>query len=315
MIHEFRINGRPYGIDADLVRARLSSQLRENIRDHWVEVDGVRWPVKQAFGATVDLPRDAFTSHTALRHLQALGFQTSRLPAQSDRRRRDSYLYPGRVDGPLTAAAYDKGETTPAEAFSTLLAFFNTGDLTSRIARIEADVEGADKITAAEVAGASGLGFDVLHAALLVRKHAGRLNDIIHAAVIMQALPLILEAGEHVLRRPSLAAGNDPGRKFDLETDRRVAEFKMAVWKGRDTMRKRGVFADLVHLTLAGIGRRAQLYVSGPLPINYLRTSEGSAAWALGRSSPRLRQQFEEQFGSLNLSVRALPPGTLLTSN
>ncbi|MFI7517477.1 hypothetical protein ACIBVK_28670 [Micromonospora echinofusca] len=195
------------------------------------------------------------------------------------------------------------------EAFSTLLTFMSAGDLTSRIATLEADLHGVDRDTAAEVAAASELGFDVLHAALLVRKHAGRLSDVIHAAVIMQVLPLILEDGERVLRRPSLAAGNDPGRLFDLETNRRVAEFKMSVWKGRDTMRKRGVFADLVHLAMAEPPRKAQLFVSGPLPISYLRSSKGSAAWALGRSSPNLRRRFEEEFGSVEMSVRDFTAG------
>ncbi|MCZ7374888.1 hypothetical protein [Micromonospora sp. WMMC250] len=196
-----------------------------------------------------------------------------------------------------------------ADAFSSLLMFIGTGDLTSRIAALETDLEGIDREAAAEMAATSELGFDVLDAALQVRKYAGRLSDIIHAAVIMQTLPLILEDGERVIRRPSLAAGNDPGRLFDLETDRRVAEFKMAVWKGRDTMRKRGVFADLVHLALAGPPRKAQLFVSGPLPISYLRSSKGSAAWALGRSSPNLRRRFDEEFGSVEMSVRDFTAG------
>ena len=43
----------------------------------------------------------------------------------------------------------------------------------------------------------------------------------------------MLEPGERLANRPSLAAGNDPSRTFDLETDRRVAEFKLAIWNGR----------------------------------------------------------------------------------
>lgn len=308
MTHDFQLNGRRYRIDADTVRSRLRGQSQEDVRDHWVDVDGVRWAVKQAFEVAIAVPRNAFTSHIAVRHLRALGFLTSPLPTERDRKG----VTPPQPRGPSqlpTTPALGADEHSPAAAFLTLLTFISAGDLTSRIATLEADLHGVDRDAAAEVAATSELGFDVLHAALQVRKHAGRLSDVIHAAVITQVLPLILEDGERVLRRPSLAAGNDPGRLFDLETDRRVAEFKMAVWKGRDTMRKRGVFADLVHLTLAGPPRKAQLFVSGPLPISYLRTSKGSAAWALGRSSPNLRQRFNEEFGSVEMTIRDFTAG------
>ncbi|WP_371409121.1 hypothetical protein OG423_02660 [Micromonospora zamorensis] len=309
MTHDFQLNGRQYQIDADTVRARLRGRVQEDVRNHWVDVDGVRWPVKQAFEAATALPRNEFTSHIALRHLRALGFATSPLHFE---------CHPGEQRPPSPTRAPSEPPAGPivagdehllADAFSTLLTFISAGDLTSRISALEADLNGVDRDAAAAVAAASELGFDVLHAALQVRKHAGRLSDVIHAAVITQVLPLILDDGERVLRRPSLAAGNDPGRLFDLETDRRVAEFKMAVWKGRDTMRKRGVFADLVHLALAGPPRKAQLFVSGPLPIRYLQTSNGSAAWALGRSAPNLRRRFDEKFGSAEMTVRDFTAG------
>lgn len=149
----------------------------------------------------------------------------------------------------------------------------------------------------------SGFGTDLLSAALLVRRYAGRISDLIHAAVISQVLPLILEDGERVLRRPSLASGNDPGRPFDLETDRRVAEFKVSVWKGADAMRKRTAFADLVNLSLDGSGRRAQLYLAGPRAINFLRTGTSPVRWGLDRASPMLRQRYEAAFGSSDMRI------------
>ena len=88
---------------------------------------------------------------------------------------------------------------------------------------------------------------ELLAAALTVRSQVGRLNDVIHACTIALALPHILEPGEQIAVRPSLGAGNDASRPFDLETDRRVAEFKVAQWKGKDTMRKRTLVSDLVH--------------------------------------------------------------------
>ncbi|MFE9206817.1 hypothetical protein [Micromonospora sp. NPDC007230] len=269
MIHTFRLDGCTYQIDTETVRAALTNQVREDIRDHWVEVGGVRWPVKQVFGAAMGLRRDAFTSHIALRHLRAVGFPTSKLPTEGENKEART---------PTVAPSV---EPDPAEAFATLLTFIGSADLTGRIAALEARMVGVDPGAASNLVEESGMSLDLLLAALLVRKHAGRLSDIVHAAVITQVVPLILEEGERVLRRPSLAAGNDPSRPYDLETDRRIAEFKMSVWKGADAMRKRGAFADLVHLALDKSGRRAQLYVAGPPAIHFLRTAKGSADWGL----------------------------------
>ncbi|GAA1614216.1 hypothetical protein ACFQY4_26135 [Catellatospora bangladeshensis] len=194
-------------------------------------------------------------------------------------------------------------------AFAGLIGFLHEQDLTTRIRQIEERYLG---VTAADVAGlaeAASLSPQLLHAALLVRQHTGRINDLIHAAVIAQALPLILEAGERVDRRPSLASGNDDSRRFDLQTDRRVAEFKVSQWKGKDSMRKRMVFADLVNLAMHADGLRAQLYVTGPRPIRYLRTATSSALAVLGRSSPLQRAEFEKRFGGYDMSVREFTAG------
>lgn len=67
---------------------------------------------------------------------------------------------------------------------------------------------------------------ELLRSAFYARAEFGRINDLIHAAAIALALPHLLATGE-VLKRPSLAAGNDPSRPFDVETDRRVAEFNL----------------------------------------------------------------------------------------
>jgi hypothetical protein len=64
----------------------------------------------------------------------------------------------------------------------------------------------------------------------------------------------VLEPGE-VLKRPSRAAGNDPGRLFDVETNLRAAEFKLARWtNGGNGGREKDLFKDLVLLTQAPAG-------------------------------------------------------------
>lgn len=175
--------------------------------------------------------------------------------------------------------------------------------LTGRIAQLEHELLGATDTDVAQLAGTHAISDDMLAAALTIRSAFGRVNDVIHAAVITLSLAHILEPGEQITKRPSLAAGNDPSRPFDLETDRRVAEFKVSVWTGKDAMRKRGVFADLIHLALDDTGRRQQLFVVGSQPKRFLETTTSAAAWGLNRNSQFLRDRYRERFGSLEVPI------------
>ncbi|MFF8633558.1 PE-PGRS family protein [Streptomyces pilosus] len=188
------------------------------------------------------------------------------------------------------------------DAVVLLADFLGAEPLTEAIASLERDLAGRPAREVGDTAAARGISPELMVAALTVRESLGRLNDLIHAAGIVLALPHLLEDGEEIGVRPSLAAGNDPNRPFDLETDRRVAEFKLARWRGSDAMRKRQAFKDLVMLAADRTGRRAELFVVGPEPGRFLRTSKAKAAWALDRT-PHARRVFEESFGSLDVSV------------
>lgn len=188
------------------------------------------------------------------------------------------------------------------EAVALLADFLGAEPLTAAIASLERDLAGRPARQVGDLAATRGISPDLMVAALTVRESLGRLNDLIHAAGIVLALPHLLEEGEEISVRPSLAAGNDPRRPFDLETNRRVAEFKLARWRGADAMRKRQTFKDLVMLAADRTSRRAELFVVGPEPGRFLRTSRATAAWALDRT-PHARRVFEESFGSLDLSV------------
>ncbi len=254
----------------------IARHTPEPVREHWCEVDGTRYPAKQAYQILTGLPRSRFTSHQALRGLRSAGFVTSKYRRRTPEKKLDD---------------------SAARAFTILSTYLAEHTLTGQIADAEAAFLGADADTTRQIVEEYLFSEDLLDAALEVRTQVGRLNDVIHATSIARALPLFLEPGERISTRPSLAAGNDPSRPFDLETDRRIAEFKISQWKGADTMRKRGVFKDLVHLALDGSGRRAELYVVGPAPERFLCTSAASAEWALNRSGPRIRQRFREAYG------------------
>lgn len=184
-----------------------------------------------------------------------------------------------------------------------LLDFLGTAPVTESIAELEYALEGQQAAAVPDLLVAHGVTPDLLRAGLAARDLFGRVDDLIHTAAIALALPHLLEPDE-VLRRPSLGPGNDATRPYDLETDRRIAEFKFARWMGSDAMRKRQVFKDLVHLAAAPRdGRRAELYVRGPRPAKFLTSTRSTAEWALDRGSKKTREMFATQFGALTTPI------------
>ena len=285
----FVIDGETYTLDRETVVSRLRGRPPEIIHTHWVKVADVQFPVKQALEVSIQLGRDAFTSQRARSIFDRLQFTTS--------------------TGSTSNLGHEDAEprvTTPGEAasaFELLVSFLRGSPFTATIGQLEHDLVNTDISTVAAVTHAAGLTDELLTAALIVRRDVGRVSDVVHAAVISLALPLILEPGEVVANRPSLGPGNDKTRQFDLETNRRVAEFKVALWSGGDMMRKRGVTADLVHLAMDQSGRRPELWVAGDSPLRFLETSTSPVGNLLSRSSRHLRSRFEERYGTTDMPL------------
>jgi hypothetical protein len=199
------------------------------------------------------------------------------------------------------------GDEDLQAAVAALTPFLSGTPLTARIAALEHNLQRCERSDLDAILGASGVSPDLLRGAMLVRARLGRVNDLIHAAAIALALAELLEPGE-VLRRPSLAAGNDPSRPYDVETDRRIAEFKLSRWAGADAGRKRQLFKDLVHLAADGSDRRAELYVLGDRPLRFLTETRSKASWGLDRF-PSSRKLFEAHFGTLDVPIREFTNG------
>jgi Holliday junction resolvase-like predicted endonuclease len=71
----FTLNGRRYELTRAQVEARLADAAPEAIHKHAVRVNNIWFPAVQAFEAAVGVSRSEFISHTARRHLAALGFE------------------------------------------------------------------------------------------------------------------------------------------------------------------------------------------------------------------------------------------------
>ena len=190
------------------------------------------------------------------------------------------------------------------------MARFLAGDRMSSLVRdLEEELEGADAGSAVAAAAEAGLTTRLLSEAFLLRRHLDRFNDLIHAAAITLALPKILEDGEVVATRPSLDAGNDRPHGFDLETDRRIADFQISIWTGRDAIRQRMVFQDLMQLAMQPAGRRTELYVAGEAPLRFLRESTSPVGKALNLGPITMRQQYVEHFGDLSMPIHVFTNG------
>lgn len=72
------VSGRRYSLDTRRVEAALQGALPEPIREHFVVINGRRWPPKQVLAQVTGLDRADFTTHQARRALTRLGFPAGR---------------------------------------------------------------------------------------------------------------------------------------------------------------------------------------------------------------------------------------------
>jgi hypothetical protein len=75
----FQISGRQVSIAPDQVERAVRDDLPEPIREHYVIVEGRRFPPKQVLVRVTGLDRADFTTHQARRILKRLGFVAARV--------------------------------------------------------------------------------------------------------------------------------------------------------------------------------------------------------------------------------------------
>ena len=132
------------------------------------------------------------------------------------------------------------------QAVATIEAFQGES-LTASLSSIESEVVGLGVDELDDYCSSHRIDAEFMSSALKIKKVAGQINVIIHAAGILLSLPSLLKPGE-VVESVSLGAGNT-GRKFDLETNLRVAEYKFIDWQGgSETIRQNGAFKDFFEL-------------------------------------------------------------------
>lgn len=134
-----------------------------------------------------------------------------------------------------------------------------------------------------------------MSSALTIKQLAGQINVIIHSAGILKSLNGILVDGE-VVESVSLGAGNT-GRKFDLETNFRVAEFKFIDWRGgAESIRQNGIFKDYYELAEHKSSKKKYLYVVDTKhPLKFL--NGGRALTSVLSRNPQILASIEKNYG------------------
>ena len=107
------VSGHQFNLESRNVEASLQGALPEPIHEHFVVINGRRWPPKQVLALVTGLDRADFTTHQARRALTRLGFPAGR--AVSARARHPQTSRAG-APQPSSASGVDDPATPMAEA-------------------------------------------------------------------------------------------------------------------------------------------------------------------------------------------------------
>jgi len=182
-----------------------------------------------------------------------------------------------------------------------LLIDFRAGSLKAKISDLENTFQGVDVEEANRLLNNFQIDDTLLEGALTIKEVAGQINVIIHAVGILLTIPKIFKDGE-LIEYLSLGAGST-GKKFDLETNLRVAEFKFIKWKGgAEAIRQNRLFKDFYNLAEDTSGKEKYLYLLGlTIPLKFLRG--GRALSSVLSRDMHLSNAFTEKYGERFMTV------------
>ena len=180
---------------------------------------------------------------------------------------------------------------------------FKGSNLTDSIATIEADIVGLGRSGLDRYCDEIHIDDDLLNSAFAVKRASSQIDVTIHATGILHSLKYILERGE-AIESLSLGAGNT-GKRFDLETNLRVAEFKFIHWKGgSEVIRQDSLFKNFFELAEYETEKRKCLYVMGTeLPLKFL-SGRRALRSVLSRDPKNILRTIADNYGPEVTTVR-----------
>jgi hypothetical protein len=116
MSMRFTLDGESFDLTPELGRARLDGQSPEDIREYWVEIDGVCWPVKQVIAMSTGAKRTRIQSQDSHRWLHNLAFPIGTGSAQIAHK-------PGPTRSPALRRTFDPSTLGAIETLDVRVAF------------------------------------------------------------------------------------------------------------------------------------------------------------------------------------------------
>jgi len=138
----------------------------------------------------------------------------------------------------------------------------------------------------------------LLNAARSVKRAAAQIDVVIHALGILVLLQSILEEGEMV-ESLSLGAASSEVKRFDLETNRRIAEFTFIEWTGNDNTRLQKIFKDFYRIAEFNTPKRKEIWLSDDsYVLKYLRS--GSSIRSATHKHRDVWEDFRANYASID---------------
>ena len=194
------------------------------------------------------------------------------------------------------------------------IARFTGKNLATKIGELEFKFAGLQRAAIGERLKTDSLNLDLVVAAQRVKRAAAQIDVVLHAIGILVSLPLILDEGEKV-ESLSLGAGSSESKRFDLETDRRIAEFTFIEWQGNDSARLHKIFKDFFRISEFKTEKRKELWLTEDSQVlKYLQSGQSvrsaiPKSWEVFRSKyPNVATVSEYyRLHSRFVAVRVLP--------
>jgi hypothetical protein len=177
------------------------------------------------------------------------------------------------------------------------VAKFSGKNLASKIGELEFTFVGLDRASIEEKLRADSIDCSLLEAARAVKRAAAQIDVVLHALGILVFLPSILADGEKV-ESLSLGAGSSESKRFDLETDRRIAEFTFIEWQGNDSTRLQKIFKDFFRIAEFKTGKLKELWLTDDTYVlKYLRS--GSSVRSATHKHRDIWEAFQSKYPTI----------------
>ena len=167
---------------------------------------------------------------------------------------------------------------------------FQSKSLTERLNHLESNYIDISKDSIIKNNANNSIDLSLLNAAFTIKEVTSKLYIIIHSVGILLSLPHILWKNEKILSL-SLGAGNS-GKDYDLETNKRIAEFKFITWQNKsNTIRQNSIFKDFYQLAERKTKKKKYLYVLDKNKVVSFFNSDRSVKSVLSRNI-KLHKEF-----------------------